>query len=220
MKYLLEPSHPDRLRFFLFRHGHLENSEQSIINGSTDIPLSDQGRTQMEFWRSHFQSMCVHSCVSSNLQRTIEGIKILANGRKIEMEHTSGFRERSFGVWEGKTRKEIALIDPEGYRRWLQVDLSFAPPEGESLDGFNDRVSLSLEDYVDRTGFGKNVLMVGHSGVNRIVLLKAMGLSLDHYFRFSQDYAALNIIDFFRKGPPVLHLLNCPPSMIGGYTHG
>ncbi len=216
MKYLAESIHPDRIRFFLFRHGHLENSEQSVINGSTDIPLSDRGRSQMEFWREHFRVMSIDSCVSSNLQRTIEGIRILTDGRMLFREQNPEFRERSFGTWEGKTRQEISALDPEGYLRWQELDLSFAPDGGESLRGFHGRISLALKDYIARTGFGKNVLMVGHSGVNRVFLLNAMGLSLEHYFRFSQDYAALNIIDFFREGPPVVHLLNCPPSMVGG----
>ena len=216
MKYLTEDPHPDRIRFFLFRHGHLENSERAVINGSTDIPLSDRGRIQMQFWKERLSALTVNACVSSNLHRTIEGMKILAGERNLVAEENAGFRERSFGAWEGKTRPEISAIDAEGYLRWQQIDLTFRPAGGESLREFHDRISQSLEEYIDRTGYGKNVLMVAHSGVNRILLLKAMGLSLEHYFRFSQDYAAMNIIDFFRKGPPVVHLLNCFPSMVGG----
>ncbi|MHB1605622.1 MAG: histidine phosphatase family protein [Leptospirales bacterium] len=218
MKYLTEDPHPDRLRFFLLRHGHLENSERAVINGSTDIPLSDRGRRQMHFWKEELKPLAVNACVSSNLHRTIEGMEILTSDRDLVKEQNAGFRERSFGIWEGKTRGEISAIDPEGYVRWQQIDLSFEPTGGESLRTFHDRISQTLEEYVDRTGYGKNVLMVGHSGVNRILLLKAMGLSLEQYFRFSQDYAALNIIDFFRKGPPIVHLLNCFPSVLGGWA--
>lgn len=213
MKYFHESTHPDRLRLFLFRHGHLENSEKSVINGTTDIPLSETGRKQMFYWNERLSNSSFQDFVSSNLIRTMEGISILSLGRNATPRAIPGFKERSFGVWEGKTRSQIASMDPEGYALWQKVDLTFAPPEGESLSVFQSRILKAFDHFLSDTGFGKNVLMVGHSGVNRILLLRAFGLPLENYFRFSQDYAALNIIDFFRTGPPVVLLLNRLPDM-------
>ncbi len=213
MKYFDETPHPDRLRLFLFRHGHLENSEKSVINGSTDIPLSEIGRKQMHFWKEKLSPFSFQDFISSDLSRTLEGIAILAQGRNATHRKLSGFRERSFGIWEGKTRSQIASSDPEGYALWQKVDLSFSPPEGESLSTFRSRIHTALERFIAETGFGRNVLMVGHSGVNRVLLLRALGVPLENYFRFSQDYAALNIIDFYRAGPPVVLLLNRLPDV-------
>ena len=219
MKYFDETPHPDRSRFFLFRHGHLENSEKSVINGSTDIALSDIGRMQMHYWQEKLSAISFQDFISSDLSRTVEGISILAHGRNAIPRKLSGFKERSFGTWEGKTRSQISSSDPEGYALWQKVDLSFSPPEGESLSAFQSRIHKTLDRFVAETGFGRNVLMVGHSGVNRVLILRALGLPLENYFRFSQDYAALNIIDFYRVGPPVVHLLNSLPDMMEG-IHG
>lgn len=219
MKYFYETPHPDRLRLFLFRHGHLENSEKSVINGSTDIALSDIGRMQMHYWQEKLSAISFQDFISSDLSRTVEGISILAHGRNAIPRKLSGFKERSFGTWEGKTRSQISSSDPEGYSLWQKVDLSFSPPEGESLNAFQSRIDKTLDRFIAETGFGRNVLMVGHSGVNRVLLLRALGLPLENYFRFSQDYAALNIIDFYRAGPPVVLLLNRLPDMENA-THG
>ena len=210
MKYLKDPSHPDRLRIFLLRHGHLENSERHVINGSSDVSLSSAGLAQMEIWKNRFSGSCLDSFYSSTLRRTIDGVRILSEGWGLPAQALFGFRERSFGDWEGMTRDKIERQDPEGYKKWLEVDPKFAPPSGESLEMFRERVAGTLEGILERS-FGKNILVIGHSGVNRILLLRALGLSLEHYFRISQDYACLNVIDFFRTGPPVVHLLNVPP---------
>ena len=210
VKYLKDPSHPDRLRIFLLRHGHLENSERHVINGSTDVSLSSTGLDQMNFWKKRFSGSFLDFFCSSTLRRTIDGVKILSDGKDVPVQAISGFCERSFGDWEGKTRQEIERLNPEGYRRWLEVDPAFAPPNGESLEMFRERVKETLDEVLEKS-MGKNILMVGHSGVNRVLLLQALGLSLEHYFRISQDYACLNIVDFFCSGPPVVHLLNVPP---------
>ena len=210
VKYLKDSSHPDRLRIFLLRHGHLENSERHVINGSTDVSLSPAGLLQMEIWKNCFSGSSLDGFYSSSLRRTIDGVRILSEGRGIPSQAVFGFRERSFGDWEGMTRDKIEQQDPEGYKRWLKLDPEFAPPNGESLAMFRERVVEALEGILEKS-FGKNIMVVGHSGVNRILLLRALGLGLDRYFGISQDYACLNIIDFYRKGPPVVHLLNAPP---------
>lgn len=212
MKYLNDLPHPDRARFYLFRHGHLENSELHVINGSTDVPLSGRGYSQMKAWKDRFRSSSLDGFLSSTLRRTLDGVRVLSEGRDIPLRSLSGFCERSFGDWEGMTRNDISRTDPAGYSKWLEIDPSFAPPGGESLTTFRERVLETLSAILETGGFGKNFLMVGHSGVNRILVLEALGLSLTDYFRISQDYACLNIIDFFRSGPPVLHLLNAPPT--------
>ncbi|MHB8174721.1 MAG: histidine phosphatase family protein, partial [Nitrospirota bacterium] len=48
----------------------------------------------------------------------------------------------------------------------------------------------------------------GHGGVNRVILSFALGLELKNVFRIEQRYGALNIIDFYEDGMPVVKLLN------------
>lgn len=207
---------PDRLRIHLFRHGHLENSEKSLINGSTDVPLSEKGRRQMSFWGSHLQKIPASFFVSSTLSRTRESLSIVKGGRQGETLVLDSLAERRFGSWEGLTREEISGRDPEGYQRWLDVDPSFAPLGGESLLGFSRRVLSGFEEVVRASGFGKEILMVCHSGTNRILILHVLGLPIGSYFRFSQEHAAHNIIDLYKDHPPCLMALNQTPESILG----
>jgi alpha-ribazole phosphatase/probable phosphoglycerate mutase len=49
---------------------------------------------------------------------------------------------------------------------------------------------------------------VAHGGVNRIILLDAIGAALEQAFSIEQDYGCLNIIDYLDDGLSVVRLLN------------
>ena len=44
---------------------------------------------------------------------------------------------------------------------------------------------------------GKDVIIVVHAGVNRVILSHALGLDLSRMLNFQQDYGCLNIVDYF-----------------------
>ena len=52
-----------------------------------------------------------------------------------------------------------------------------------------------------------SIAVVAHGGVNRIILCHIMGIPLENIFRIEQDFAAVNIIEFWEKYP-VVKLLN------------
>jgi alpha-ribazole phosphatase/probable phosphoglycerate mutase len=51
-------------------------------------------------------------------------------------------------------------------------------------------------------------VLVAHGGVNRIILLDAIGAPLQQAFSIEQDFGCLNIIDYFEGGNSVVKLLN------------
>jgi alpha-ribazole phosphatase len=55
---------------------------------------------------------------------------------------------------------------------------------------------------------GGEVLVIAHGGVNRVILLDAIGAPFSSMFRIEQDYGCLNIIDYYGDGIPVVTLLN------------
>lgn len=202
---------PARLRLFLLRHGHLENSEAGAINGQTDVGLSPRGERQMASRAEGLRRVPLSGLYSSDLLRTRQSLAPFAAMRpELLPVALSGFRERSFGDWEGKTREMIARMDPQGYARWQRIDPAFAPPGGESLLAFRSRILESLSGLL-ADGFGQNLLLAAHSGVNRMILLDALGMELSGYFRLTQDYGALNIIDYTSGGDPTVLLMNAPP---------
>ncbi len=173
----------------------------------------------MSFWGSHLKDVPASFFVSSTLSRTRESLSLVRSDREGSTLALDALAERRFGSWEGLTREEISGRDPEGYKRWLDVDPSFAPEGGESLLGFSKRVLSGFDEVIQQSGFGKEILMVCHSGTNRILILHVLGLPIHSYFRFSQEHAAHNIIDLYRDHPPCLMALNQTPESILGNSN-
>ena len=206
-----DPPREGRFRLFLMRHGHLENSDHGAINGQGDVSLSSRGQAQMETRAEFLREVPATMLLSSTLRRTRQSLAPFGTSRPhIPVRHIDGFRERSFGFWEGKTREEIAAVDPTGYGRWQDLDVSFAPAGGESLLSFRSRILSTLRELLAESGYRHNSLCVAHSGVNRILLLDALGHDLSGYFRLTQGYGSLNVIEYTEGGDPVVLLMNLP----------
>jgi len=67
-------------------------------------------------------------------------------------------------------------------------------PSGETFSDMTARARNAF-DELRRAHNGKVMVIVSHSGVNRIILATALGLDLRRIFRLDQAYACVNVID-------------------------
>ena len=74
-----------------------------------------------------------------------------------------------------------------------QILMSTRPADGESFLDLRTRALPLFKEIVAQTE--TPVLIVGHAGVNRVILCDLLGIPLKNLFRLGQDYGALNIID-------------------------
>jgi len=110
--------------------------------------------------------------------------------------------EIDFGAFEGLTYAEIESRYPQEYKQWMEHPTEITFPDGESFPGMKDRVIGFLASLFHNHG-SQTVLTISHSGVNRILLADALGLSDDKIFRIEQTYAAVSIIDYFAQSAMV-----------------
>ena len=54
----------------------------------------------------------------------------------------------------------------------------------------------------------EQIAMVCHGGVNRVILGHLLGIPMDRIFRIHQDYAALNVIQYYDQEPVVEYIGN------------
>ena len=141
------------LRIALVRHGETVGESRVRYFGSTDVPLSREGRVQALAARHAIPGDRWDDVVSSTLARAWQTARIVARGRPVALEHD--FREICFGRWEGLTREEIAARDPELYAEWQQKGIDFDYPDGGSK--FCVFVRINADDLcISREGFHPN----------------------------------------------------------------
>jgi broad specificity phosphatase PhoE len=165
----------DRLsRLILVRHGETAGQSSVRYYGATDVPLSALGREQARCARRSIPGTTFESVWASSLSRAWESAQIIAGGFPVRIE--SNFREIDFGRWEGLTREEIEVADPENHAIWQSGQPGFEFPEGETRAAFRSRVEAGLV-RLRSTGV-RSALVVAHKGVVRTLLELVSGQTL------------------------------------------
>jgi len=196
-----------KTRIYLIRHGEIAGSEVLRYNGQADVPLTPTGLDQYHLLAERLQDVSASACYTSDLTRCVQGAEILCAQRQIRFQTRRELRELSFGEWEGMTWTELAERFPEEWKNRMKGFVEFRAPGGENLLDLRDRVVPVIQEIVAHHA-GEEVLVIGHGGVNRTILLDAMAAPPSSMFRIEQDYGCLNIIDYYEDGNPVVKLLN------------
>lgn len=219
---------------YLIRHGETEGSETKRYKGSIDVPLSENGIRQVERTAAfvaeqvkasfHSRQLSylrdIHekrsddngdtgemkAVYTSNLSRAIKSGEIIAAPHSIAPISIPDLRERSFGIWEGMSFTEIRDRYPVEFNAWAGNPLKYSPVGGESTLDMSHRVIAALDKIISSHN-GQVIAIVAHGGVNRIILCHIMGIPFENIFRIEQDFAAVNVIEYWDKYP-VVKLLN------------
>ena len=197
-------------KILLMRHGdiRIDRRSQRFI-GQTDLPLSDTGRQQAQWWRKRLASIALQRIVCSDLIRCVETARIIAADHHAAVKPMPSLRELHLGAWENLSVDQVKVRWPNAYQRRGQAMDSFRPPGGESFIDLQQRVLPTFEEIVE--GAAGPVLIVAHAGVNRMILCHVLGLPPANLFRRAQDTAALNLIDRMNDGYRI-QTLNLPPA--------
>ncbi|MDP1759741.1 MAG: alpha-ribazole phosphatase [Thermodesulfovibrionales bacterium] len=199
---------------YLIRHGATEGSETKRYKGSIDVPLSENGQRQMEqvakylnrSYKSDTTYNGLNAVYTSPLSRALKSAEIIAEPYGLKPIVIEGLRERGFGIWEGMTFTEIKEKYPQEFEAWAGNPLRYSPVDGESTVEVRERAVKAVDSLLSNHN-SEHIAVVAHGGVNRIILCHIMGIPLENIFRIEQDFAAVNIIEFWEKYP-VVKLLN------------
>lgn len=194
-------------RIYLIRHGQVAGFDQARYNGQTDVALTDLGVEQYHLVKERLAETKISACYSSDLSRCSIGAEIICGQFGIEPVRRNELRELNVGVWEGMTWQEIQSRWPEQWQARLADLVNYRIPQGENPLDVEARLMPVIGEIVERHS-GQEILVVGHGGVNRIVLLNAIGAPLSAMFNIEQSYGCLNIIDYYSDGRATVKLLN------------
>jgi alpha-ribazole phosphatase/probable phosphoglycerate mutase len=170
-------------KLYLIRHGETEGAETRRYKGHIDVPLSENGIRQIKKLSEHIienSSPGLSSVYCSDLSRAVKSAEIIA--------------------------EEIEEKYPHGFKAWAENLLKFSPLNGETTVEVRDRAMRAL-DRILKKNKGEEIAVVSHGGIIRIILCELLGIPLENIFRIEQDFAALNIIEFWEMYP-VVKLIN------------
>ncbi len=184
----------------VLRHGPTAWNARKRIQGRSDIPLSEIGRTVVGGWRLTPEIMA-YECVSSPLVRALETARIMG----LQPSRTEPrLIEMNWGDWEGRIlpdlRADLGLEMAANEKRGLD----FRAPGGESPRDIQIRLGAWL------SGLSEATVAVTHKGVIRALYALASGWDMtdDPPQKLRDGTAHGFVID--SDGNPAVDRLNIP----------
>ncbi|WP_336001526.1 histidine phosphatase family protein [Halorientalis halophila] len=162
------------------RHGETEWNREGRIQGWAASPLNDRGRRQARAAGRHLaDAYDFDRILASDLRRTRETTAQLRDvGPFPEPEFTRGWRERSFGEFQGLTYEQVFGEFPEHRGSIGMLGLESCPTGGESLLQARERVLVAWDDLLEQAGPDEEVLVVTHGGPIYVLLAHVRGTDL------------------------------------------
>jgi probable phosphoglycerate mutase len=183
-------------QILLARHGATTLSVEDRFAGSSNVPLSDEGRSQAQRLGARLKGEPIAAVYCSDMVRAMDTAHAIGNPHNLDPIPRPALREMDHGVWEGLVHKDVETRFAEAYRRWDADPLLCPPPGGESglivLARSWPELARIVDDHPDQT-----VAIVSHKATNRLLLCAILGIEPRLYrARVGQDLACLNIIEF------------------------
>jgi phosphoserine phosphatase len=180
-------------RFILVRHGQTAWNHSDRFRGHADVPLDDTGLAQAAATgRRVAMTWKPVAVYCSPLRRAVQTAEAIAAPLGLSADPHPGLIDIDFGQWQGLSREEATARWPEMAHAWFFEPEKAHPPGGETLADVRARSSRLLADLAARHP-DQSVVLVGHTVVNRVILLGILGLGIDRFWRLGQDTCAINV---------------------------
>ncbi|WP_028903852.1 MULTISPECIES: histidine phosphatase family protein [unclassified Prevotella] len=139
---------------YLVRHGETIDNANQIMQGQTQGELNENGIRQAQEFSRDWQDKPLDVVLASDLKRSIDTARIIAEPHQLEVLTTPLLRERDWGSFTGRY-----IPDLKG-ETW--------PDDIETLENLLSRAGEFIA-YVRETFPGKKVLAVGHGIINKAI---------------------------------------------------
>jgi len=200
------PTPAQDTRLYLIRHGQTDWNVEERYQGQIDSTLSARGREQAARLAETLVSVPLRAIYTSPLSRARDTAAVLAVPHGLAVVTLEALGEVNMGEWEGLTASEITDRFGDVLRARRRDPQGVTPAGGEGLADLQARALGAVACMVGRHP-GETIAAVAHGGLNKTILLAALGAPLSRYWAIRQDNAAINLIVFAHAGARV-ELLN------------
>ncbi len=159
------------MKLYIIRHGKTDWNNQKLIQGSTDLSLSDIGKKEILELKKQIDKLDFDLCIASPLKRAKETAKLVIPSN-CELLTDDRLKERYMGKLEGTTVKNYD-INKYWNINYEKEDIGVETPK-EVLT----RAGLFLED-IKKDYKDKTILIVSHSGLIKGIHFNIVGYDDD-----------------------------------------
>jgi probable phosphoglycerate mutase len=194
-------------RIILVRHGETDWNRIERFRGQADVPLNDTGLFQAAAAGRRVAAEWTPSAVyASPLSRAVQTAEAIASHFNLPVQAHPGLSDINYGEWQGLTPEQARQRSPVQAENWYHHPEQAVIPAGETLADLRARAMQTVNELAELHK-GETIVLVGHTVINRIILLGIMGLGNERFWALKQEPCAINVFEVL-KGDFVLVSLN------------
>jgi probable phosphoglycerate mutase len=177
---------------YLVRHGETDWSRSGQHTGTTDLPLTEEGRRAARRVKPALRGEVFALVLTSPLGRARQTCELAGLAAAAQVDRD--LMEWNYGEYEGLTPKQIDAKRPG----WLLF--RDGCPGGESPEQVGERTDRVIARLRETRG---NVALFAHGHVFRVLAARWLGLPTNDGCRFLLDTATLSVLSYYRGIPSV-----------------
>ena len=172
------------MEIYIVRHGETIWNKNRLLQGSTDIELSQKGIDLAKITGKKLKSIHFDKIYSSPLSRAYTTAELIRGNRDIEIIKDDRLRELSFGSNEGKNSLEMQADENNPFRFFFsQPELYVAPEDGETLEHICERAKSFLKEVVEpQTDEVERIMIVAHGAMNKALMCHIKNHGISEYW--------------------------------------
>jgi len=173
------------VNLYVVRHGQTIWNSQNKVCGNTDVELTDKGKIQAETLAEYISDQKIELDIifTSPLKRAMKTAEIIGQRNGIEVISDQRLIEQNYGIFEGVDRKNDDFLKNKR-------NFAYRYPGGESMMQVACRIYRFLDEIKIKYQ-GKNVLIVSHGGVCRIINTYFDDMTNDEFFHWQMENAQI-----------------------------
>ena len=148
------------VRIVLIRPGATEYVQQGRIQGSLEVPLSQEGTGEAARISNELVGLEIDAVYSSGCEHALETANAIATALGVKVKPLEGLQNLDHGLWQGMLVEEIKRKQPKVYRQWQDQPESVCPPGGETLNEAQERVRAAMKKLLKKQKHGTVALIV------------------------------------------------------------
>ncbi|MGH2412330.1 MAG: histidine phosphatase family protein, partial [Microcystaceae cyanobacterium] len=193
-------------RIIIVRHGQSSYNAQKKIQGRSDESvLTDKGRADAQIVGNTLSNLSIDALYCSPLQRAKATAQVIQSCLKNPptLRAVDKLMEVDLPLWENLEKQEVKEKFPQDYRCWKERPHEFkmllASPQGQKehfpVLSLCEQAQQFWQEILPHHD-GQTLLIVGHNGINRCLILSAIGIPASLYHSIQQSNCCINVLNF------------------------
>ncbi|CNH30824.1 2,3-diphosphoglycerate-dependent phosphoglycerate mutase GpmB [Yersinia pekkanenii] len=183
------------LQVYLVRHGETAWNAARRIQGQTDSSLTDIGIRQANLVAQRVRSQGITHIITSDLGRTQQTAKIIADACGLKMVTDPRLRELNMGVLESRPIESLTSQEEQWRKQMVNGTEGGRIPGGESMTELGIRMHAALDGCL-KLPIGSKPLLVSHGMALGCLLSTLLGLPAHAERRLRLRNCSLSRVDY------------------------